>query len=430
MSSMKRIINTIVIAAMLLVYGGLLFAADDVSSITLTLEQALNLSFSQSPGVISAQGAFDAAKANIWMSSTSDNPTLGLQLSATPFKSNAQTPTNNPLYSNQITAAYPLFTGFQNQANIDSAKAAYVAAGFGLNNAIRQARVETSGAYLKCLNDKGDVDANRENVKNSQAHEEFVHNQYDVGRVSRLTLLQSTSKLSQDKLDLIKAENTLSKDVTLLKIQIGLADTIQITLPDVTQALATPGREKALADYQTTRPDIRQSLIMLQADEYNIRAANSGWWPTINLNATAGTTDTNISYVDPSKYGWSVGGTLNYAFSDGGTTRAAVQLKQIARDNDKKLLEVVKAQAYAEIKQSYDNLRDASQALVVARDGLAYAQEAYDIAQESYTLGKSDNLTFFDAQKKLLDAKVYYNTALYGTVSASYGVLAAIGSEK
>ena len=407
MSSMKRIINTIVIAAMLLVYGGLLFAADDVSSITLTLEQALNLSFSQSPGVISAQGAFDAAKANIWMSSTSDNPTLGLQLSATPFKSNAQTPTNNPLYSNQITAAYPLFTGFQNQANIDSAKAAYVAAGFGLNNAIRQARVETSGA-----------------------HEEFVHNQYDVGRVSRLTLLQSTSKLSQDKLDLIKAENTLSKDVTLLKIQIGLADTIQITLPDVTQALATPGREKALADYQTTRPDIRQSLIMLQADEYNIRAANSGWWPTINLNATAGTTDTNISYVDPSKYGWSVGGTLNYAFSDGGTTRAAVQLKQIARDNDKKLLEVVKAQAYAEIKQSYDNLRDASQALVVARDGLAYAQEAYDIAQESYTLGKSDNLTFFDAQKKLLDAKVYYNTALYGTVSASYGVLAAIGSEK
>ncbi|MFA6075487.1 MAG: TolC family protein [Negativicutes bacterium] len=425
---MKRLITTTIAA--LVLCGSLAFADNEVSSITLTLEQALNMSFSQSPAVITAQGAFDAAKTNIWVKSTADNPTLGLQLSATPFKANAQTPTNNPLYSNSITAAYPLFTGFENQANIDAATAGYVAAGFGLNDAIRQARVATSVAYLDCLNAKGDVEANRENVKNLQAHEEFVHNQYDVGRVSRLTLLQSISQLSQAKLDLIKAENTLSKKTTELKIQIGLSDAVQVKLNDVTKALDTPSRDRALADYQNTRPDIRQGTVNLQADSYAIQAANSGWWPSLSLNATAGTSDTNISYVDPNKYAWSIGGTLNYAFSDGGATRAAVQAAQIARDNDKKQLEVIKAQAYAEIKQSYDNLSDASQALVVARDGLAYAQEAYDIAQESYVLGKSDNLTFFDAQKKLFDAKVYYNKALYGTVSASYGVLGAIGSEK
>ena len=424
---MKRLLTTIIVAWVLC--AGVVFAADTVSSITLTLDQALNLSFTQSPAVIAAQGSFDAAKANIWLKATPDNPSLGLQLSATPWSYDS-TVSTNPLYTNSITASYPLFTGFKNQATIDAATAGYVAAGFGLNDAVRSARVATSIAYLDCLNAKGDVDANRENVKNLQAHEDFVHNQYDVGRVSRLTLLQSISQLSQAKLDLIKAENVLSKNITLLKIQIGLSDAVQITLPDVTQTLATPSRDKALADYQTTRPDIRQSQIMLQADEYNIRAANSGWWPTISLSATGGTKDQNLIYSDSGKYTWGVGANLNYALSDGGTTRAAVQAAQIARDNDKKQLEVVKAQAYAEIKQSYDNLSDASQALIVARDGLAYAQEAYDIAQESYVLGKSDNLTFFDAQKKLLDAKVYYNKALYGTVSASYGVLAAIGSEK
>ena len=425
---MKRLITTI-IAALVLCSGAVL-AADTVSSITLTLDQALNLSLTQSPKVITAQGAFDAAKASIWMRSTADNPTLGLQLSATPWNYDSTSVSTNPSYTNSITASYPLFTGFENQANIDAATAGYAAAGFGLNDAVRNARVATSVAYLDCLNAKGAVDANRENVKNLQAHEDFVHNQYDVGRGSRLTLLQSISQLSQAKLDLIKAENSLSKTITFLKIQIGLSDAVQITLPDVTQALATPARDKALADYQTTRPDIRQSLIMLQADECNIRAANSGWWPTINISATGGTRDQNLIYSDSGKYTWGVGANLNYALSDGGSTQAAVQAAQIARDNDKKQLEVVKAQAYAEIKQSYDNLSDASQALVVARDGLAYAQEACDIAQESYVLGKSDNLTFFDAQKKLLDAKVYYNTALYGTVSASYGVLAAIGSEK
>lgn len=427
---MKRLVTTFIIAAAMFCNGTIL-AADETSSITLTLEQALNMSLTQSPEVITAQGALDAAKVNILVKSAPDNPTLGLQLSATPISAaKGQTPTSNPLYSNAISAEYPLFTGFENQANINAANAGYVAAGFGLNDAIRQARVATARAYLECLNTKGDLSANRENVKNLQAHENFVRNQYAVGKVSRLVLLQSINQLSQAKLDLIKAENTFSNAVTQLKIQIGLADAVQVTLADVQQSLDVPARDKALADYQTTRSDVRQARVNLQIDEYSIQAANSGWWPSLSLNATAGTNEPNVSYVDPSKYSWSIGGTLNYAFSDGGATRAAVKAAQTALNNDKKQLEVTKAQAYAEIKQSYDNLRDASQALVVAKDGLAYAQEGYDIAKESYELGKSDNLNFFDAQKKLLDANVYYNRALYGMISASYGVLAAIGSEK
>ena len=403
------------------------YTPNSPEAVSLTLAQALDMSLKNSPAVIQAQGQLDTAKNKIAVVSANDNPTIGIALSATPWKNGSDTPTNNPLYTNSIAANYPLFTGFGNSSSISATECAYNAARYSLDDAVRQARVTTALYYLDCLNAIGDVKANRENVRNLQAHDDFVRVQYNVGKVSKLTLLQSTNELSQAKLKLIQAENILTKTFTQFKIQIGMPDSTQLKLNAEDKALDTPTQEVALAGYQSSRPDVLAQKAVIESDEYSVRAANAGWWPTVGLNATAGTNDQNLIYSDTGKYSWSVGATLNYALTDGGATTSAVKAAAIQLNNDNKQLNIISAQALADIKQNYSNLRDAEQALVVAQDGLSFAQEAYDISKESFELGKSDNLTYFDAQKKLLDAKVNYNKAFYSVIQASYGVVGAIG---
>ena len=177
------------------------------------------------------------------------------------------------------------------------------------------------------------------------------------------------------------------------------------------------------------KPAIKSEEIRLQQANNSIDIAKGSYYPTLSLNAGAGTgyytssnrTADGFGSQIKNNFGPQVGLSLNIPIFSRNSNRNSVRTAQLNQMNQEMQLDNVKKQLYKEIQQAYYNAVASKTRYESSQEVQTSAQESFELVQAKYEGGKASITEFNESKNRLVTAQAdvikyryeyLFNTAL------------------
>ncbi|MBO9731688.1 MAG: TolC family protein [Chitinophaga sp.] len=283
-------------------------------------------------------------------------------------------------------------------------------------------------AYLNILLARENIVYVKDVVATSEAQVKQGQQQYDVGSIALIGLVQLQAQLSNDRYLLITAENQHRQNKLVLKqlLQLPSGYDFDITEPDT---LISNRHLYALQEAQDSalanRPEIKSSQLGIDVANLDLAKAKTGYLPTLSAGGGLGTSynggGNNNAYfkqLDNNFY-QQIGLTLSVPIFTRRVVKTNVEKAKLEVDQSKLTLQDTKTNLSQTIEQAYINVQNAQSQYDAAVEQLRYSQEGYRIASEQLKVGAA-NIVVFLQQKNL------YIQALQSYVQAKYNAALTI----
>ena len=311
--------------------------------------------------------------------------------------------------------------------------AAYKAAGaatrvayYNKESAIGQVVQNVATAYLGAIAAASDVDnavALEQQAQVLLSHEQDAH---QAGTVPHLDVLRAQVQFEAQQQSVLAAQNTLDKDLILLKREIGVDPGQKIELTDPAPyselALQTPAEVLAIA-YQNRQN--YQNLINQVAEDKAIRAAYrsqrlptlkfSGYWGTSTVNGAG--THGNFAAI----------GTLSVPIFKEAGLRGDEDAALATLNADQARLADLRVQIDQQVRDALLDVAATQKLVDVARSNVALAARALSDETDRVNAGVDDNLPLVTAQATLASAQTNLVQSLYQYNVAKLGLARAAG---
>ena len=311
--------------------------------------------------------------------------------------------TRNDLTQGQINFTQTLFSG-PVIAGWKAAGAAERAAHFAKMSARGEVVQQVATAYLHAIAAASEVD----NAKAQEATDELLfqqtHDAHVAGTVANLEELRARVQLQAQQQALISAQNTVEKDLILLKREIGVDPGQKILLTDPAPysdlASQTPDEVRAVA-YKN-----RQDYQNLQNQVVELRAVRSAYrsqrFPTLSFNGYWGVDTVNGAGTHGN---FAAIGTLSVpifreAKLRGDEDSAAAQFAAVTAQ-----LADLRNHIDEQVRDALLDVDAASKLVEVARSNVELATRALSDETERVNAGVDDNLPLVTAQATLASAQ-------------------------
>lgn len=259
------------------------------------------------------------------------------------------------------------------------------------------------------------VEAARENLKSGEA-------KYEVGKIAQSEVVELQSQLSSAEYRLVNAQAQLANYKLQLKQLLEITETndMAIEFPKSSDALALAPLATVQEAYNSAlavRPEIASSRLSTQSAAMSVKQAQAGYFPTLSLNAGAGTSNNDSndkSFGNQLKYNlsYSVGVSLSIPLYDNRNTKSSIQKAKLQHQST--MLQEIDAQKqlYSTIEGIWLDAQSAQKKFLSAKSSVASAQASYDLLSEQFNVGLknatellSGRTTLLSAQQELLQAK-------------------------
>jgi outer membrane protein TolC len=319
--------------------------------------------------------------------------------------------TKDDLTQGQLSFKQTLFSGVV-IAGWKAAGAAARSAYFAKMTARGEVVQQVATVYLRCIADASEVDNAAALVKADEVQYEHAHAAHEAGTVANLDELRAKVQLQTQQQKLIAAQNTVEKDLILLKREIGINPGQKIMLTDPAPygdlADQTPAEVRASAyknrqDYQ----NLQNQIIELRAAHAAYRAQR---WPNLSFNGYYGVDKVNGS---PSHGVFAAVGTLNIpifreANIRGESDAAAAQLAAANGQFDD-----LRAKIDQQVRSALLDEGAAKKLVDVAKSNVDLATQALSDETDRVNAGVDDTLPLVTAQASLASAQSNYVQSLY-----------------
>lgn len=295
-------------------------------------------------------------------------------------------------------------------------------AGLNIAQQVNDITVLITQAYLNILLARENIVYVKDVVTTSEAQVKQGQQQYDVGSIALIGLIQLQAQLSADRYQLVTADNQYRQNKLVLKqlLQLPSSYDFEIQEPDT---LISSTHLYALQETQDSalanRPEIKSSELGIQVSNLDLAKAKTGYLPTLTagggLGASYNSAGANTAYfkqLDNSFY-QQIGITLSVPIFTRRVVKTNVEKAKIEVDQSKLVLQDTKTNLTQTIEQSYINVLNAQSQYDAAVEQLKYSQEGYRIASEQLKVGAA-NIVVFLQQKNL------YIQALQSYIQAKY----------
>lgn len=337
-------------------------------------------------------------------------------------------------YTTRLSLQQPLFTGFRLSKSSEAAEYSARAAGYDFERERIETIFSIKAAYWNLYRANQVERVVGENVAQMKAHLADVKNMLEQGMVTKNEVLKVDLQLSNSELAHIDAVNKAKLSMMKMNSIIGMPLDAEIELKS---AIISPGEDvrtieilnhAALGD----RPDLKSAESRFRAAEASATAANSGWYPQINLFSNYYYSNPNLRYQptkDEFKGTWDVGVSLSWDIWNWGATKhqsdqADAQLSQ-AKHAENQLRDMV----VLEVNQSYLTLAQSKSKMNVARQGVEQAEENYRITKSKFTNGTATNTDLLDAEVALLQSRLSHTSSMVEGEIAHAELLKVLGKE-
>lgn len=310
-----------------------------------------------------------------------------------------------------LSTSVPLFTGLQIPNNIALSKLNLQAALEDLNAAKENVSIQVASSYLQVLfNDElarvahEQVDLSREMLVQREAY-------FRNGKASESELYEAKSRVAQDELSAVQADNDYQLALLDLSqlLELPSPDGFAIVSPqtDAVENLGTPlPPAEIYANALLIKPVIKAAQYRLEGAQKSIRIAQSAYYPQLSLGAGLSTNYYKMSGMDNAGFGSQlrdnfsqyVGLTLSIPIFNRLATRNRVRSARIQQTTLGWQLEDSKKTLYKEIQQAYYNTLSAQTQYTSSRTAAEAAKASFDLMKERYMNGKANATEFNESR--------------------------------
>ena len=288
--------------------------------------------------------------------------------------------------------------------------------------------LDVKNGYYSVLRAQAFVRVNEAAVAQAQEQLRVTEAQLRAGVAAQFDVLRARTQLDNNRQALISARNQVNISKNAFVNLLGIDPSTPVT-PEAPAVPALPPLDEGglLTTALSQRPEALQADTNILKSQKNIRLARRNLEPYLNANLT-GAFDGSRSVSGSDRASGAVGVTLTFPLSDGGATRAAVD---VARSDERQAL-IQKDQFVrgikAEVQQSIIAVRDANERAEVAGNTVTQAREALRLANVRFRAGVGTQLEINDAQTALTQAETNAVNAQYDYLSALARLSRATGN--
>ena len=294
----------------------------------------------------------------------------------------------------------PLFTGMQIPNNIALSKLNLKAATEDLAKAKEDISIQVASYFLQVLFNEELTKIARNQVALSQEQLDRKVAFFQNGKASEAEILEAKSRLAQDQLSLVQAEN--NHQLALLDLsqmlELPSPENFRISVPDIddfTADLSMP--EEVYAQAMMNKPAIKAAQYRLQGAEKSIKIAQSGYYPQLSFGAGIGTNYYHLSGIENAPFStqWdqNMNKYLQFSLSipifNRFQTRNRVKSARIQHTALSWQLEESKKALYKEIQQAYYNALAAESKYKSSQSANESAEASFRLMSEKYANGKA-----------------------------------------
>lgn len=265
------------------------------------------------------------------------------------------------------------------------------------------------------------VDAYRKSLQLTQ-------NQYNVGVAARSDVVQADTQLKQAQvqaIDLGVSRAQLEHAIALLLGKTPAEFSLDAVKFDIKPPAIPVGIPSQLLQ---RRPDVAVAERQAMSANAQIGVAESAFFPTLNLSATAGYQSSSFSkwLTAPSRF-WSLGPELAETIFDGGLRSAQTAQARAAFDAAAANYREVSLAAFQNVEDNLSGLRVLEAESAAQADAVAAAEEALKITLNQYRAGTVSYLNVITSQATAYSNERNAISILGNRLTDSVGLIEAIG---
>jgi outer membrane protein TolC len=257
--------------------------------------------------------------------------------------------------------------------------------------------------------------------------------QFEFGQNTGLDVLNAEVDVNTDSVNLLNAEQLLrntKRDLNLILnrdlSETYVADTTVTFLPALQM-------EEILSRAKENNVRMLLAEKDIVISEYNLKAARSGYLPTIGLSGSYGWNESSnnspLAFVLQNT-STGVNGSINLTWNlfDGGQTINSSRNAKINFENQQLLKKQTALEVERDIKNAWGNYQNALFVLDVQEKNLQTNLDNFNRSRERYELGQITSIVFRQAQLNLLNAVLAKSQAKYNAKIAELQLL-QVGGE-
>lgn len=311
--------------------------------------------------------------------------------------------------------------------NRQSARENERAAALSVNDARDLVVQAAAGAYLQIVSDEARVAASRVQVDTAQALYERARDQHQAGVTPAIDELRAQVELKTEQQALLAQQNQLDKDKLGLGRVIGLPSGQTFTLTESAPYSALEGLTPAemLKRAYDTRADYKSAMAQVRAAEIARQAAVAERYPAVEVAANYGDIGRNIGNSHGT---FTVTGSLRFNIYDGGRIRADIVQADAIIQQRKDEAADLQGQIDQQVRSALIDLKTAADQVTVARDNLNLADQTLAQARDRFAAGVADNIEVVQAQQSVANANQAVISAILNHNLAKVSLARAVGA--
>lgn len=367
--------------------------------------------------------------------SASTNHSLGYR----PWQDNGTTTVTNGQVNSKISKSYyngsyglnaqwTVWNGNRNRNQLKLTQLQEDAQELALQESANNIQEKIAQLYVQILYLTEAVKVSEQSLETSKKNEERGQEMVEVGKMSKADLAQLSAQRASDEYNIVEAQSNIRNYKLQLKQLLELTDNeaFDIATPIATDAMALSAIPSLTTVYEqalTVRPEIEAGKLAVKENDINLKIAQAGKLPTINLTGGLGTSTNSLS-----NNGWgtqlktnfdaSAGLSLSLPLFDQRQTKTAVNKAKLQREQALLDLQDQQKQLYQTLESYWLDAETNQQKLRAAIATEESEQQSFDLLQEQFRLGLKNIVELMTGKDKLLQAQQNRLQSKYQTLLA------------
>ena len=324
---------------------------------------------------------------------------------------------NKTTYSGNygLNAQWTVWNGNKRMNTIKQRKMNREIAGLTVAETENSLQEQIAQVFIQILYADESVKINENTLQVSRATYERGVELFNEGSISKADLAQLEAQVSNDQYQLVTAQSSLRDYKLQLKqlLELDGTEEMNLVLPEladehVLQPL--PSQTDVYQQALASRPEIQSSKLNIESSKLDISVAKAGYYPTISLSASTGSTTNSASenaWGKQMKYGWNnmIGINLSIPIFDNRQNKSAVQKARLQYSSSQLDLINKQKELYKNIESLWLDATNARQQYDAAESKLKSSRTSFDMVSEQFNLGMKNTVELLTEKNNLLSAQ-------------------------
>lgn len=314
-----------------------------------------------------------------------------------------------------LNAQWTVWNGNKHINTIKQKKMSREIAGLTVAQTENSLQEQIAQVFIQILYADESVKINENTLQVSRATYERGVELFNEGSISKADLAQLEAQVGNDQYQLVTAESSLRDYKLQLKqlLELDGTEEMDLVLPTLTDEHVLqplPGQTDIYQQALASRPEIQSSKLNIESSKLDISVAKAGYYPTISLSASAGSTTNSASengWGKQMKYGWNnmIGINLSIPIFDNRQNKSAVQKARLQYSSSQLDLINKQKELYKNIESLWLDATNAQQQYDAAESKLKSSRISFDMVNEQFNLGMKNTVELLTEKNNLLSAQ-------------------------